>query len=261
MFWTLEAIFFHGKELLRTFAFHQKYRKRSHNKTDVRHIWKIDNRTIRWDLWRMNTINLGGDSSWKHIYLWLVAEKSSISRAQRFTYFQILCYALERWTTTHNLMLSGKTNWRGSRNHHNTELRTQLMVSQWNSSRKSSQDSNSATMSKSCCQNWAKSQKNLQDGSSSCRCSTTSHGDQKKIRKNGNQALNWFRLMPKDFSPRRWSFLGSEWNGISHFNVNHKENGTEFAELMMFKFGESGHPVFRATNPLSRGTLENKRGG
>ena len=33
------------------------------------------------------------------------------------------------------------------------------------------------------------------------------------------------------------------------------------AELMMIKFGESGHPVFRATSPLSRGTLKCKGGG
>ena len=30
---------------------------------------------------------------------------------------------------------------------------------------------------------------------------------------------------------------------------------------MMIKFGESRHPVFRATSPLSRGTLESKGGG
>ena len=29
----------------------------------------------------------------------------------------------------------------------------------------------------------------------------------------------------------------------------------------MFKFGESGHPVFRATSPLSRGQLKGKGGG
>ena len=33
------------------------------------------------------------------------------------------------------------------------------------------------------------------------------------------------------------------------------------AELMMIKFSESGHPVFRATSPLSRGTLKSKGGG
>ena len=30
---------------------------------------------------------------------------------------------------------------------------------------------------------------------------------------------------------------------------------------MMIKFGESGHPVFRTTSPLSRGTLKSKGGG
>ena len=29
----------------------------------------------------------------------------------------------------------------------------------------------------------------------------------------------------------------------------------------MLKFGESGHPVFRVTSPLSRGTLRSKGGG
>ena len=33
------------------------------------------------------------------------------------------------------------------------------------------------------------------------------------------------------------------------------------AELMVIKFGESGHPVFRATSPLSWGTLKSKGGG
>ena len=43
------SICMHGKELLRNFTVHQKYR-RSHNETDVRHIWEIDIRTITWDL-------------------------------------------------------------------------------------------------------------------------------------------------------------------------------------------------------------------
>ena len=32
-------------------------------------------------------------------------------------------------------------------------------------------------------------------------------------------------------------------------------------EWMVIKFRESGHPVFRATSPLSRGTLKSKGGG
>ena len=33
------------------------------------------------------------------------------------------------------------------------------------------------------------------------------------------------------------------------------------AEQMMMEFSGSGHPVFRATSPLSRGTLKSKGGG
>ena len=32
------------------------------------------------------------------------------------------------------------------------------------------------------------------------------------------------------------------------------------AELIMIKFGESGHPVVRATSPLPRGTLKSRGG-
>ena len=35
----------------------------------------------------------------------------------------------------------------------------------------------------------------------------------------------------------------------------------KIAELVMLKFGDSGHPVFRATSPLSRGVLKSKGGG
>ena len=38
------------KGILRKLAFHQTYRG-SHNETDVRRIWEIGVRTIRWDLW------------------------------------------------------------------------------------------------------------------------------------------------------------------------------------------------------------------
>ena len=33
------------------------------------------------------------------------------------------------------------------------------------------------------------------------------------------------------------------------------------AEKMMLEFAESGHPIFRATSPLSRGRLKSKGGG
>ena len=81
-------------------------------------------------------------------------KKSSVSRTQRFTHFQILCY----------LDIDGEP-----------------MEFEWNIFQ-DSPHRNSATKSKSSCRKCAKSQNNLHDGSSSCRCSTTSHGDLKTLK-------------------------------------------------------------------------------
>ena len=67
----------------------------------------------------------------------------------------------------------------------------------------------------------------------------------------------------KRFSPGRWSFLGlgSEKKWYSTLECKPQGEWDRVAQLMMIKFGESGHPVFRATGPLSRGTLKSKVGG
>ena len=43
---------------------------------------------------------------------------------------------------------------------------------------------------------------------SSCRCSMTSHGDQKTTRESAIQMLNTFLYMQKRFGAGQWSFLG-----------------------------------------------------
>ena len=48
------SICIHGKALLRKFTIHQKYRERSHFKAYVRHIWIVDNRTLRWYFWSVS---------------------------------------------------------------------------------------------------------------------------------------------------------------------------------------------------------------
>ena len=55
----------HGKELLRQFTFHQKYRKQSHNETDVRQSEKL---TVGQsdEISGVNPINWE-DSSWTHL--------------------------------------------------------------------------------------------------------------------------------------------------------------------------------------------------
>ena len=67
------------------------------------------------------------------------------------------------------------------------------------------------------------------DGLSSCRCSTTSHGDLKTMKKNANQMLSSFLSMRKDFHQDNGhsSDLDKRRNGILVTNTIHKENGTE----------------------------------
>ena len=55
------------------------------------------------------------------------------------------------------------------------------------------------------------------------------------------------------------SDLDQKRSGILLTLTNHRE-WDRVAESMMIRFGESGHPVFRATSPLSRGTLKSKGG-
>ena len=70
-------------------------------------------------------------------------------------------------------------------------------------------------------------------------------------------------IFAKKFSPGRWSFLGpgSEKKWSSTHEYKPQGEWDRVAEQMMIKFSESGHPVFRSTSPLSRGTLKSKGGG
>ena len=108
-----------------------------------------------------------------------------------------------------------------------------------------------------------KHQRMFQEGSSSCRCSTTSHGDQKTTRKNASQMLNSFLYLQKRFGARQWSFFGpgSEKKWYSSSEDSPQSEWDKMAEKMMVTLAESGHPVFRATSPLSRGVLKSKGGG
>ena len=102
-----------------------------------------------------------------------------------------------------------------------------------------------------------------QEESSSRRCSTTSHVDQETMKKNASQMLDSFPFFAKRFGTGHWSFLGlgseKKWYSISADSP--QGEWERIAEKMMLEFGESRHPVFRATNPLSRGQLKSKGGG
>ena len=71
-------------------------------------------------------------------------------------------------------------------------------------------------------------------------------------------------LFARRFGAGQWSFLGpgseKKWYSISEDGPQGEWDRVA-EQMMILKFGESIHPVFRATSPLSRGTLKSKGGG
>ena len=70
-------------------------------------------------------------------------------------------------------------------------------------------------------------------------------------------------LFAKRFESGRWSFLGpgseKKWYSVSEDSPQGEWD--KMAEKMMVTLAESGHPVLRATSPLSRGQFKSKGGG
>ena len=167
--------------------------------------------------------------------------KSSVSR----TYFQILCFALEKWAGTQTSNTVGgqvdvvqefitiqsfghKMGWwaNGIRVEYFPGFTTLQLCQQ---------------SPRVPCQKWTKSQNNLQDGSSSCRCSTTSHGDLQTMNRNANLKLNLVSIYTKKFGTGQWSFLGpgseKKWSPISEDSPQGEWD--KIVDLMVLKFGDS----------------------
>ena len=78
----------------------------------------------------------------------------------------------------------------------------------------------------------------LQDGLSSCRCSTTSHGDRKTKKKECESNAQLFSLLAKRFGAGQWSFLGpgseKKWYFISEDSPQGEWD--KMAERMLLEF-------------------------
>ena len=70
-------------------------------------------------------------------------------------------------------------------------------------------------------------------------------------------------LYARRFGTGQWSFIGpgSEKKWYSIREDSPQGEWDDMAERMMLEFAESGHPIFRATSPLSRGRLKSKGHG
>ena len=87
--------------------------------------------------------------------------------------------------------------------------------------------------------------------------------DCRATRKNASQMLNSSLSMQRNSEQDNGhsSGLDQRISCILSVKTVHKVSGTKIAEKMMVTLAESGHPVFRATSPLSRGVLKSKGGG
>ena len=70
-------------------------------------------------------------------------------------------------------------------------------------------------------------------------------------------------IYAKKFGIGQWSFIGpgSEKKWYSMEENSPQGIWDHIAEKMLLEFAESGHPIFRATTPLSRGNLKSKGHG
>ena len=86
-----------------------------------------------------------------------------------------------------------------------------------------------------------------------------SRDNEKECKSNANLVS----LFAKRFGTGQWSFIGpgseKKWYSISEDSPQGEWDN--MAERMMLEFAESGHQIFRATSPLSRGRLKSKGRG
>ena len=70
------------------------------------------------------------------------------------------------------------------------------------------------------------------------------------------------KVLARRFGIGQWSFIGPGSENKWYSSENSPQGAwDDIAEQMLLEFAESGHPTFRATTPLSRGTLKSKGRG
>ena len=70
---------------------------------------------------------------------------------------------------------------------------------------------------------------------------------------------DYVKTLAKRFGIGQWSFIGPGSEKKWYPSENSPQGAwDQIAEEMLLQFAESGHPIFRATTPLSRGQLKSK---
>ena len=256
------SICIHGKELLRKFAFHQKYSGKSHFKEDVRDIWTVDIGTIGWDFWSVS--NQLESSPWKQLSLVNDEDVISLSHAKVYVLSDsVLCLGNMNQNPTSNTVWERQLGWFKDSSQYRTldTIDGDPMEFEWN-----------IFPGFTTLQLVDKVQKFMN------KMSDPDQFQGRIIFMSMFNDIIWgindnelecianaqlVSLLARRFLAGRWSFLGPG-SETKWYSTNKERPGGKWdrvAELMMIKFGESGHPVFRATSPFSRGMLKRKGGG
>ena len=256
------SIYSHGKGILRKFTLHQN----TGNNPTMKKMFDKSEKLIvgqSGEIYGVTPINWE-DSSWKQWSSVSDEEVISLSHAKVYVISDsVLCLEKMSQNPQSNSVWEDKLTWFKSSSQYRTFghnwWRTDGIRVEYFPGFTTLQFCNK---SKSSCQKWAVNQKNLKDESSSCRCSTTSHGGLKTMNRNANLTPTSFLSMREYFHQEdgHSSDLDQKRSGILLVIADHKENGTESLNWWWQNL-ESGHPIFRATSPLSRETLKSKGGG
>ena len=215
---TLQTSAFMGKNCSEILHYMKRTWKDSHNETDAQHIWKVDSRTIRWDLWSVS--NQRGKFSMKNI-LSMIGDEQVIS----LSHVEVQVFSDSVLRFTQNQILYGKTSWRGSRVRHNTELWTNWWWTCGIRVEYFPKIYHIAALQ----QVQELMTKVFWFELSSCRCSMTSYGDLKTM--NGNAVLTAHSCLYLKTDSHQEdghsSDLDQNGSGILLTMTNLKENGTE----------------------------------
>ena len=224
---TLEASVLMGRNNSDKLHSIDNYMEKSHCKADVRDVWNVDSGTIRWDFWSVS--NRLGKFSMETVISgqWWRSHQSLARKGLCFLRFCVMFWKgesepkikyclgtavglVQRFITLQSI----GHNWR------------RKMEFEWNISLHCS----SSKKTKSTWTKWA-NQNNSKDELSSCRCSMTSYGELKTMKRNVLLIPHLCLYLQKDFQQDigHSSDLDQKQSGILLIltTKDHKENGTK----------------------------------
>ena len=247
--------------VLRKFTFHQKYR-RSHIETDRLPLKLTTEQSD--EIYGVNAFNWS-DSAWKHVSLIGGEEVEGHSRAKVYVFSHfVLCFGKVHENPQWNIAWEDKLTWFKSSPDYRAldTIHGKPMEFEWNIS--------PGFTTLQLCYRVQKfmSKMSIQPEDFTGRIIFMSMFNDiswasKENKQECESRAQLVSIYAKRFSQGRWSFLGpgSEKKWCSTLECQPQGEWDRSAELIVFKFGEGKHPVFRSTSPLSRGVLKSKIGG